>query len=68
MAEEFVPQHPDEKVVWEQEVDLSEDGNFDMGIDPRLLAMSHEWREQQEYAFQVAGQILSEYYGDHDAK
>jgi hypothetical protein len=66
MSEEFVPQHPGEKVVWEQEVDLSEDGNF--GVDPRLLALSWRFREDTEYVNRVAGEILSEYYGEHDAK
>ena len=64
---------PGEKVVWEQEVDLSEGGFMPEGdleayiLENRLRSMRNHVADQA-YADRVAGEILSEYYGDHDAK
>lgn len=63
-----------EQIVWEQEVDLSEEGGFEAAgaleayiLENRLRSMRNHVAEQA-YVDQVAADILSEYYGDHDAK
>lgn len=69
MTEEFVPQHPGEKVVSEIDVILTPDGRIEP-VDKAWQSMQtlSNIRHDQEYARKVAGEILSEYYGDHDAK
>lgn len=47
------------------------EGWENMLVDPRehmSLQSLQNRRYHQEYADRVAGEILSEYYGDHDAK
>ncbi|QIG57782.1 hypothetical protein SEA_PAULODIABOLI_47 [Microbacterium phage PauloDiaboli] len=64
---------PGEKIIYEQEVDLTEGGFVGEGeleeyiLQNRLRSM-RDWHADREYAHRVAGEILSEYYGDHDAK
>lgn len=73
MAENEDGLRPDEKIIYEQEVDLSAGGFMPEGdleayiLESRLRSMRNHVAEKA-YVDQVAADILSEYYGDHDAK